>query len=271
MTNRACYADLAMIKARVGVTDTTQDANLLAALEASSRAIDRYCRRHFSVRNETRYFDGDGSAELWIDDLLSITTLKADADYDSVFEDVLVAADYRAWPYQGYPRLRLDIDRRAGAYSSWPNRGGSVEIAGLWGYGDGESATPYHASGLTVTVTTTTSQAVTASGSGFSAGQTILVGTEQMYLLAVTTTALTAMRGVNGTTAAIQAAVAASIYDYPAEVREACIIDAARLWKRKDSAYNTVLASPEMGMMNVTSGLDADVRRLLDNGLVRVV
>lgn len=50
----------------------------------------------------------------------------------------------------------------------------------------------------------------------------------------------------------------------PDAVREACILQSMRLWKRKDSVYG-VVGSAEMGQMLVIPKLDPDVKLLLDS------
>ena len=44
---------------------------------------------------------------------------------------------------------------------------------------------------------------------------------------------------------------------------EACLIQAARLWKRKDSSYSARVGLPQTGTFQAQRGPDADVRQLL--------
>jgi hypothetical protein len=92
---------------------------------------------------------------------------------------------------------------------------------------------------------------------------TILVGTEQLYVTAVSTNTLTVKRGVNGTTAAthlISAAV--SLYQYPEDVTEACAIQASRLFRRHEAPFG-VTGAPDIGQTAVIARLDPDVKILL--------
>lgn len=282
-----CYADLDLLKARLkrgGFDEAIDNAVLKALLEAASRAIDRYCKRHFYVKTETKYFDGGAYTQPTIDrytgqvveyasrlvvpDLLSITTLKFDSDQDAVYEYTLAATDYILYPYVDFPKTRVDLDLRQGDYYYYPVGQKPIEIAGVWGYGNGQGTTPYEDSGATITVANGTATTVSISDQSLLAvGQTVLVESEQIYIRQLIDdpagdTGLV-WRGINGTTGAAHSAKAAYIYRYPEEVTEAVILTASRLWVRKDSSYATVIASAEIGELEIYRGLDPDVKRFL--------
>lgn len=54
------------------------------------------------------------------------------------------------------------------------------------------------------------------------------------------------------------------------QVREACEIQCARIYKRKDSPFG-VIGTGQLGQISVLEGLDADVKALLDYPLRRMV
>lgn len=228
-----CYASLTELKAALGVSSTSDDTVLLNLLEVASRTIDNYCHRQFYAETATRYFPGAG-AVLWIDDLLSVTTFKLDQDGDATFETTLAATDYDLWPANRSPKIRADVADN-GDYSGFAlgiARG--VEIAGLWGFGTGLSATPYDTTAVTVTVATAAGTTLTLSADGtIEAGHTILVEMEQMFISAIAAGEATAERGVNGTTAAAHPAKVASIYRYPMDVWQACIQTASAMFERR--------------------------------------
>jgi hypothetical protein len=69
------------------------------------------------------------------------------------------------------------------------------------------------------------------------------------------------VRGANGTTAATHSGGAAiSVYEYPDPVREAVIIQAARMWKRRDSSFANAVGL-EGGLMEIFRGIDQDVKQ----------
>jgi len=213
------YCSIADIKNALAITATTDDVILRKTAEAAARIIDRFCGRYFFVKSETRYFDGAG-CRLWIDDLLSVTTLKTDEDGDATFENTYATTDYNLYPLNKYPKYHIDISE-ASDYGGFGAGSKSVEIVGLWGYGDGISSTPYLIdTTLSAAITTTSSVTCTVTAvTNLSAGQTILIGTEQMFIESIATTTLTVIRGVNGTTAATHLISSnLYIYQYPYDV-----------------------------------------------------
>jgi hypothetical protein len=143
------YATIADVKGALGVTTTTDDVVMRKLCEAASRAIDNYCNRHFYTTKETKYFNGGRT--LWLPDLLSIdaSSLKTDEDGDGTYENTLATTDYQLYgvgledTLNTYPKTRLELgnDSDYGGFGTGIKK--SVQIAGIWGYGDGISATPY--------------------------------------------------------------------------------------------------------------------------------
>lgn len=221
-----CYATLTAVKSDLGLSSTTYDAALLRYLEASSRAIDQFCNRHFYVETATRYQSGlERACERFInldDDLLSVTTFTADSENDGTYDgETWTTSDYWLVPFNRWPKTQI-VETGYGNYGicEIPRR---YKIVGQWGYGTGKSATPYETSGLTGSVADTTSTTLTASATAASLiypGDTVLVDSEQMFVSAVSTTLLTVERGVNGTTAASHSAATIYIYRYPADITQ---------------------------------------------------
>lgn len=262
------YADLTTLKSSsyLNITATDHDAYLRKLLEHASRLLDKECRRFFYCKTQTRYEDGTTGKLFLSADLLSVTTFKTDEDGDGTFEAVFIAADYELYPLNEFPKqwVTLSADSNYDAFGEGVRKG--VEIAGLWGYGDGESAIPYTDSGATLTVADGTATTVAASdGTKFAVGQTILCESEQMYITGISGNNLTVKRGINGTTGAAHSAKASYIYDYPEPIRQACLITAMRDWKRKDSAYQDTVGSPETGIFIASKGLDPDVKVIISD------
>ena len=266
------YGDLVAVKSEaylnITTTDATRDTQITRLLEAASRMIDKYCRRFFYTYSGTWYYDGWGSTA-WFDDILSITTLKTDIDGDGTFENTLTEdTDFYMYPLQGYPKTYAKIAPNGG-YSSFANgMKKGVEIEGIFGYGDGLSATPYRNS----TDATTDNLSDTATSIGvtdadnFSPGQIGLLSAEQVYISGYDTSGetITIERGVNGTTAVgHNAGTGIYIYEYPWDLVHACLIQTMRWYKRKDSAYQDIVGIPEMGTFVTSKGLDPDVKMIL--------
>ena len=252
------------------ITGTGDDARLRGALENVSRQIDRYCNRHFYTAALTQTFDGTGTQRLFVPDLIAVTALKTDDNLDRTFETTWAATDYLLLPSNAdpatagnqnsrpYTQVLVDLD--AGTKADWPFGVQMVEIDGDWGWWK-----------HLATATEVTDEALDASEVGvdvdtrtdIEAGHTILIDSEQMYIKSYSSNTLTVVRGVNGTTAATHdTATAISIYEYPGPIIESVLIQTARLWKRKDSAFANTVGFPD-GTMQVFSGLDSDVKMLL--------
>jgi hypothetical protein len=209
------YVSVTELKSLLDITSTTDDSNLRKIAEGVSRTIDKFCNRNFYVTSATKYYDQAG-ARLWIDDLLSISTLKTDEDSDLDYDNTFADTDYILYPLNTYPKYYIEISNNSD-YAGFGAGKKSVQIVGTWGYAD--SATPYDATSITATVADTTSLTITLSADGtVEIGHTILVGTEQMYVTGTSTGAATVLRGRNGTTASIHAAGAVSIYRYPFDI-----------------------------------------------------
>ena len=76
-------------------------------------------------------------------------------------------------------------------------------------------------------------------GTKLAIGQTILIDSEQLYITGIATNNITVTRGVNGTTAASHSnSTDIYIYRYPDAVTQVCLMQTARLWKRKDVLFH---------------------------------
>jgi hypothetical protein len=266
------YATIGDIKGVLGITSTTDDTVIRKIAEAASRAIDQYCNRYFYTETATKYFQGSNSPLRLAPDLLSVTTLKTDEDGDATFENTLtVTTDYLLKPFNTFPKTQIILsdDSNYGSFGSGSKRG--VEIAGIWGYGDGISATPY-VTDTTITEDLTAGESaidVTAV-TNLSAGQVILIGSEQYYIYSISSLTLTVETGVNGTTAATHSSGATIyIYQYPADIRQACIDLGVAMYQNRAKQglqserlgdYSYTLAGTSLGKGVVQSILDDNIR-----------
>ena len=259
------YATLDDLKALFTVTTAEENTQLLRLLTAASRQIERpkLAGRYFYCYEGTRYFAG-GHNQLWLpDDLLSITTLKCDFDGDGTYEVTMATTDYHLYPLNTYPKILLMANSH-GDYSSFaPGQPKGVEIDGVFGFAD--SAIPFTAkTALAGALGASDTEVEASSGSVVKVGQTIRVGSEQMFVEDIVQNKLYVQRGVNGTTAATHSDEdAVSVYDYPEDITQAVLIMAMRAWKRKDSAYQDIVGSPETGQVVTSKGIDPDVVELV--------
>ena len=226
------YTTLSMLKSVLKLSVTTYDTLLSELMEISSREVDDICGRQFYVETDTRYFDPpERGAVLIVDDLLSVTSIAQDTDDDLDYTDeVWDSGDYLLLPHNEWPKTRILLHPNGDYF--WGSVPKGVKVVGSFGFGDGETASPWTTTAITCTVATTDGMSVTVSADGtLLVGHTILVGSEQMYVSGTATGTITVTRGVNGTTAAIHSAAAASVAKYPAVVGQATRLLAAQLYK----------------------------------------
>jgi hypothetical protein len=257
----------------LNITGAGDDSRLLSLLESVGRMLDRYCNRHFYAVNATRKYDGDGTEMLLTPDLISVDAsgLKTDDNKDRTFETTWATTDYLLLPSNadpanaGNPDSRpytsVEVDADAGTKGEWPAGRQTVQIAGQWGYWRHKKRAAETADAIT---DATTTSVTVSSRADVEAGHTLLVDSEQIYVRSYSGNVLTVDRGVNGTTAASHSGGAAiDIYEYPGPISEASILQGARLWKRKDSAFAGTAGFPETGRMRISSRLDTDVLLML--------
>jgi hypothetical protein len=269
------YVSLSQIKSKgwLNITGTDWDTDLLRIAQDMSRDIDSLTNTHFYCYEGIRYYDGAANILILDDDLLSISALALDINGTQVYGTTMVPADYIAYPLNLYPKrwLRTSHSSSQSNFASGIRSG--VKITGVFGYAD--TPTPYTDSGAVLntggmTDSATTHALATGKGASFSAGQTIRVESEQMYITAVATDTLTVMRGSNGTTAAAHVAgkVIYTYYYYP-PIMEATLIQISRLWKRRESAFQNAVGSAELGQLIVYKGLDEDVKLRIQRSMRR--
>jgi hypothetical protein len=85
-----------------------------------------------------------------------------------------------------------------------------------------------------------------------------------MYIQSTGGTNISVLRAAHGTTAGSHGSGdSINRFVYPRDVVEATLVQTVRLWKRKDSGFATELGFQQTGQMQITSGLDFDVKQML--------
>lgn len=132
-----------------GISSSDYADALSAFITAASRAIDREVGRwdnyfYPSTSDETRYFDGNGESELWVDEFISLTSLAVSDEGGLASTDYAIwsSSDYLLAPYNaaaiGQPYKKLIVDTLNGAELDFPRYRKCVKMIGVFGY----SATP---------------------------------------------------------------------------------------------------------------------------------
>jgi len=265
-----CYVDAGRISELLSIA-TADVADALVIADAASRIADQMTGRHFYTETATRYYDGTERDTLPVHDLLSITSLKTDADLDESYSDTWVkGTDFEVIPDNGYPWTairRKRGDSLFNLYAPSSNQANWIQIVGTFGAGDMRSADPWASAGLTGTVASTDGTSLTISVSaGLVAGQTIKIGSEQMFVQSVTTTTATVVRAVNGTTGTTHAGQAVYKAVYPAVIVNGTEAVAGILHRNIGGAGMIQETIKNYSYMRSTAANeDAQIRRIFSN------
>lgn len=139
MTITNGYTTLLTVKTALGipVDERDDDFYLEATIESVSRMIDDHTGRRFYASTETRYYAPLSSDEIFVDDLLTVTTLKTDDNADGTFETTWATSDYHLLPFNavtnGRPYTRIETSGY-GNYSFPVGTKKAVQITGSFGY-----------------------------------------------------------------------------------------------------------------------------------------
>jgi hypothetical protein len=132
------YATLAQVKAALRITDSVDDSLLEMAIESASRLIDGYTYRYFyNAGTATRDFIAEDSFLTLIDDLITITELKAT---DEVGSEYIVwnPEDYQLRPVNGkQDGLNVPYTSILAVDDKLFNKKGEhalVRVTGVWGW-----------------------------------------------------------------------------------------------------------------------------------------
>lgn len=135
----------ALVETLGSSTDTTYDSLIGTLITSASRAIDGYVGQednyfYPSTDATTRYYDGNNSHTLKIDDYTSITALGV-AENGGVASTDYVAwssTDYFTYPYnasaKGKPYNALVVDLENGEKGYFPNFRKAVKVTAVFGY-----------------------------------------------------------------------------------------------------------------------------------------
>ena len=129
------YTDKNKIEKYLQITiPSSLDSYLLRWLTAVDLWIEKYCGRKFKDgTSATRYYDGSGNRELYVDNFESSPTEVQILDADGDVETTLVIdEDYRIGPWNETTKNILVLMQN-GRQAYWPARGKSVKVTAGFG------------------------------------------------------------------------------------------------------------------------------------------
>ncbi len=266
----------------------TSDTTIIRRIvESASKRIDNYVgMQSFGPRTETRFFDiGSGTLrssrqnivasypnetignssgfinsiplDAWLVSATTVTSYKATDRSTSEALTEGYNADFWLKPYNSSPKVEITLNEDT--TKSFYGGQQTLSILGTWGYSN--DTTPEK------TTTGTVGLAVTSWGvndaSGLSSAQTILVGSEQMYITGISSNTLTVIRGVNGTTASAHTAgTSVYVYEYPELVSQICLDIAKVFFRDRDLGVIQTIGGGDMQITRSDKEIENNLRQL---------
>lgn len=233
---------LYQLQSYLDLTDGVDDARLLGALQAAAVHLERLAGRRFCPYVATLMHDITGKGELLLDDdLLALNSLTDTAQIN--LDDVrvlpgsaLMLTNGRTFTYHETPVQAVAVDGVWGWHEDWDN---------AWrDSGDTVGDDPLDSTTTTITITSATGTDTAHESPRFQVGHLLKIGAEYLRVLAVTETALTVLRGLQGTTATTHA-IETPIFTYQPvrDVANLHIRLAAWLYKSPDSRTTGIPAA----------------------------
>lgn len=135
------YVELEQFKSTADLQATSyMDGDIQIALRAASRAVDEICNRRFypdTDVNQVRYYTPHRSDHLYINDLITLTSLQTDEGNDGTYENTWTTTDYWLEPLNAasdsepYTAIRANPE---GDFFFSPGWVKSVKLTGKFGW-----------------------------------------------------------------------------------------------------------------------------------------
>jgi len=184
------YTSRERFKTAISLNGSQYNTAVERVIEASSRDIDRWTRRHFIPKTQTRLYrwpqPRPGRASwLWLDqDLLSVSTLQTQAQNTS--PTTISSSDYFLEPNNPesdgntrYNRIEIDLSSTA-SFEAGDTPQRSISVAGSWGWGNTtkSSGTVDDSGGISSSDTAL----IVSDASKIEVGDTLLIDSEQIFV-----------------------------------------------------------------------------------------
>lgn len=144
MSGTALYATRSLAKARMDLPEssTAFDEMIDGLLELASRKIDDYCHvvhGHFAAgaATETRHYTATDYECLYVDNLISVTSLRTDDGGNRTYSATWATTDYDLLPYNAslddQPYHEIEVVS-SGTHTFPVGRARGVKLTGVFGY-----------------------------------------------------------------------------------------------------------------------------------------
>lgn len=132
------YATVATLKTRLSISDTTDDTTLGLILSGVCRAIDGHCGQSFyrDSAASIRYYTAVDKRTVFVDPLVSVTTLATDSDIDRTYSTTWAATDYDLMPANAASTDRpyTWIEQAPDGDYNFPTRSLGVKLTAVYGW-----------------------------------------------------------------------------------------------------------------------------------------
>jgi hypothetical protein len=132
------YTTVATLKTRLSISDTTDDTTLGLVLDGVCRAIDGHCGQSFYKDSAAsiRYYTAVDKRTVFVDPLVSVTTLATDGDVDRTYSTTWAATDYDLMPANAASRDRpyTWLEMAPDGDYNFPTRSLGVKLTAVWGW-----------------------------------------------------------------------------------------------------------------------------------------
>jgi len=137
------YTTLALVKASLSISDTTDDDRINDAITASSRMVDEYCHRQFWTTGtaSARIFAATEWEVCCVDDIAdtagTAVTVKTSSAYNTTFDITWASTDFQLEPLN---RVVAGLDfayykvRAVGNYRFPVSATAAVQVTAKWGW-----------------------------------------------------------------------------------------------------------------------------------------
>ena len=184
------YISREKFKVAANISGSQINNTIERVIEASSRDVDRWTRRHFIPKTQTRLYRypqprAGLASVLWLDqDLLSISTLQTQAQNSS--PTTISSSDYFLEPNNPEPdgntrynRIEIDLSSTA-AFEGGDTPQRSISVAGSWGWSNAtQSAGAIDDSGG---INASDTAMIVSNASKIYVGDTLLIDSEQIFV-----------------------------------------------------------------------------------------
>lgn len=276
------YATVAQLRTYLTIASQNEadDRQLYGLLKTASRSADKYTRRWFFPKRDTRYYDYKESQVIKLDaDFLSLDTLLTQNGDETVSSGVVILQTGDNYNHPPYNLIVMRSDSGCTFnYSGTDQR--ANQVTGWWGYNEdysnawistGASLSTSYISGagsIGISGGSTGTGASDANGDSprLSPGDVIRIDGEVMQVTAgLNNSAILVLGHTNGTSANHHAASTAIEKFIPEpDINWATVRMAGWLYGQGMTPYESKTAFVTIGTINIPQGMAADVKQRLD-------